>query len=206
MRTATSMSVSALRSRPVISQSIHTSRSLMVTHPTSLPWRSGSDRHLDVRSCRFCFGTVTAWISAMSISIGIAGAGQFAPSFLRLFAAHPDVHEVRLADVLLDRLAEMAGQYEVAVTYSSYEELLGSDVDAVAVFTQRWLHGPMVIAALEAGKHVYSTVPMAIDADDIAAIVGLVERTGMTYMRGETRHYYPTSVLFRRKITTGELR
>src|SRR5262245_55869471 len=121
MRTATSMRVSALRSRPVISQSIHTSRSLMVTHPTSLPWRTGPDRRLDV---------VNAWICAMSISIGIAGAGQFAPSFLRLFAAHPDVHEVRLADVVPDRLAEMAGQYGVAVTYSSYEDLLGSDVDA----------------------------------------------------------------------------
>ncbi len=43
----------------------------------------------------------------MTISIGIAGAGQFAPSFLRLWAAHPDVHEVRLADVMPDRLAEM---------------------------------------------------------------------------------------------------
>jgi predicted dehydrogenase len=141
----------------------------------------------------------------MSISIGIAGAGQFAPSFLRLFAAHPDVHEVRLADVLPDRLAEMAGQYGVAVSYSSYEDLLGSDVDAVAVFTQRWLHGPMVIAALEAGKHVYSTVPMAIDTDDIAAIVRLVERTGLTYMMGETSYYYPSSVFCRQKLAAGEL-
>ena len=141
----------------------------------------------------------------MSISIGIAGAGQFAPSFLRLFAAHPDVHEVRLADVVPDRLAEMAGQYGVAVTYSSYEDLLGSDVDAVAVFTQRWLHGPMVIAALEAGKHVYSTVPMAIDADDIAAIVRLVEQTGLTYMMGETSYYYPSSVFCRQKLAAGEL-
>lgn len=141
----------------------------------------------------------------MSISIGIAGAGQFAPSFLRLFAAHPDVHEVRLADVVSDRLAEMAGQYGVAVTYSSYEDLLGSDVDAVAVFTQRWLHGPMVIAALEAGKHLYSTVPMAIDADDIAAIVLLVEQTGLTYMMGETSYYYPSSVFCRQKLAAGEL-
>ncbi len=141
----------------------------------------------------------------MSISIGIAGAGQFVPSFLRLFAAHPDVHEVRLADVLPDRLAEMAGQYGVAVSYSSYEDLLGSDVDAVAVFTQRWLHGPMVIAALEAGKHVYSTVPMAIDTDDIAAIVRLVERTGLTYMMGETSYYYPSSVFCRQKLAAGEL-
>lgn len=141
----------------------------------------------------------------MTISIGIAGAGQFAPSFLRLWAAHPDVHEVRLADVMPDRLAEMAGRYGVAATYPTYEELLASDVDAIAVFTQRWLHGPMVIEALRAGKHVYSTVPMAIDADDIATIIGLVRETGLTYMMGETSFYYPSSVFCRNKLAAGEL-
>ena len=141
----------------------------------------------------------------MTISIGIAGAGQFAPSFLRLWAAHPDVGEVRLADVVPDRLAEMAAQYGIAVTYPSYDELLASDVDAVAVFTQRWLHGPMVIEALRAGKHVYSTVPMAVDADDIATIIGLVRETGLTYMMGETSFYYPSSVFCRDKLAAGEL-
>ncbi|HYU86981.1 MAG TPA: Gfo/Idh/MocA family oxidoreductase [Kribbellaceae bacterium] len=140
----------------------------------------------------------------MSISVGMAGAGQFAPSFLRLFAAHPDVHEVRLADVLPDRLAEMAAQHGITTTYSSYDELLASDVDAVAVFTQRWLHGEMVIQALRAGKHVYSTVPMAIEPDHIATIIELVERTGLTYMMGETSHYYPSSVFCRDKLAKGE--
>jgi predicted dehydrogenase len=134
----------------------------------------------------------------------MAGAGQFAPSFLRLFAAHPDVHEVRLADVLPDRLAEMAAQHGITTTYSSYDELLASDVDAVAVFTQRWLHGEMVIQALRAGKHVYSTVPMAIDPGHIATIIELVEQTGLTYMMGETSYYYPSSVFCRDKLAKGE--
>jgi predicted dehydrogenase len=141
----------------------------------------------------------------MSISIGMAGAGQFAPSFLRLFAAHPDVHDVRLADVLPDRLVETAAQHGITTTYSSYDELLASDVDAVAVFTQRWLHGEMVIRALRAGKHVYSTVPMAIDPEHIATIIELVKETGLTYMMGETSYYYPSSVFCRDKLARGEL-
>ena len=43
--------------------------------------------------------------------------------------------------------------------------MLESDVDAVAIFTQRWTHGPLVVQALRAGKHVYSAVPMAISED-----------------------------------------
>jgi predicted dehydrogenase len=140
----------------------------------------------------------------MTISIGMAGAGQFAPGFLRLFQAHPDVHDVRLTDLVPERTADLAGRLGITTTYASYDELLGSDVDAVAIFTQRWLHGEMVIQALRAGKHVYSAVPMAIDADDIATIVGLVKQTGLTYMMGETSYYYPSSVFCRGKLATGE--
>jgi predicted dehydrogenase len=140
----------------------------------------------------------------MSLSIGVVGAGQFAPSFLRLWIAHPDVTEVRLTDVLPDRLAAMAEQQGITTTYQSFEDMLASDVDAIAIFTQRWLHGEMAIQALEAGKHVYSTVPMAIQADHIARIVELVEETGLTYMMGETSYYYPSSVYCRQKLADGE--
>jgi len=140
----------------------------------------------------------------MSISIGVVGAGQFAPSFLRLWTAHPEVTDVRLTDVLPDRLAEVAERQGVSITYQSFEEMLASDVDAVAIFTQRWLHGEMAIRALEAGKHVYSTVPMAIEADQIARIIELVKETGLTYMMGETSFYYPSSVYCRDKLAKGE--
>jgi len=139
----------------------------------------------------------------MGISIGVAGAGQFAPSFLRLWSAHPDVSEVRLTDVIPERTAEMAAKQGITVTHASFEEMLESDVDAVAIFTQRWLHGEMAIKALEAGKHVYSTVPMAIEADQIARIIELVKETGLTYMMGETSYYYPSSVYCRQKLADG---
>jgi predicted dehydrogenase len=140
----------------------------------------------------------------MSFSIGLVGAGQFAPSFLRLWSAHPEVTEVRLTDVLPDRLAAMAERHGITTTYESFEELLTSDVDAVAIFTQRWMHGELAIQALEAGKHVYSTVPMAIHADQIARIIELVKETGLTYMMGETSYYYPSSVYCREKLANGE--
>ena len=47
--------------------------------------------------------------------------------------------------------------------------MLDGGLDAVAIFTQRWTHGPLVLQALRAGKHVYSAVPMAISEDEIAA-------------------------------------
>jgi predicted dehydrogenase len=140
----------------------------------------------------------------MPISIGIVGAGQFSRSFVPLFQAHPDVKEVRLAEVMPERLAAEAERHQIARTYSSMEELYASDVDAIAIFTQRWMHGEQVLKALDAGKHVYSSVPMAFSVEEIAAIVDKVRSTGLTYMMGETSYYYPSSVFCRKQLAAGK--
>src|SRR5690625_6257829 len=78
------------------------------------------------------------------------------------------------------------------------EEQLVSDVYSIAVFTQRWTHGEHALAALRAGKHVYSAVPMAIEEEEIRQITEEVQRTGLVYMMGETSQYNSAVVLARR--------
>ena len=140
----------------------------------------------------------------MGISIGVVGAGQFSRSFIPLFQAHPDVSEVRLTEIMPDRLKAEAERHGIEKTYATVDELYASDVDAIAIFTQRWTHGELALKAIQAGKHTYSSVPMAITADEIAAIVEAVKQTSLTYMMGETSHYYPSSVYCRQKIEAGE--
>ena len=81
----------------------------------------------------------------MGLKIGVCGAGSFASSFIPLFAAHPAVSEVRLAEVMPERRRAQAERFGLTQTYASLEELCASDVDAVAIFTQRWLHGPQAV-------------------------------------------------------------
>src|SRR5699024_6733085 len=99
----------------------------------------------------------------------------------------------------------LAARFDNASTVASFEDLLASDVDAVAIFTQRWTHAPYVKAALEAGKHVYSAVPMATEITDIESIIAEVDRTGLTYMMGETSYYNPATVYMREQIRRGAL-
>ena len=73
----------------------------------------------------------------------------------------------------------------------------------MAIFTQRWTHGPLVLQALRAGKHVYSAVPMAISEDEIARIIEAVRETGLTYMMGETSYYNPATVYARKRKAEG---
>ncbi|MBV2357169.1 Gfo/Idh/MocA family oxidoreductase [Streptomyces sp. J2-1] len=140
----------------------------------------------------------------MTFSLGIVGAGQFSGQFAALFHAHPGVRDVYVTDLLPERAEQLAATQGLAGTFPSYEAMLESpEIDAVAVFTQRWTHGPLVLAGLEAGKHVYSAVPMAITVEEISAIIDAVRATGLTYMMGETSHYNPATVHARQQIAAG---
>jgi predicted dehydrogenase len=138
------------------------------------------------------------------ISIGIVGAGQFAGQFSALFKLHPEVSAVHVTDLLPERAAELNRSQDLDGTFADFDAMLASDVDAVAIFTQRWTHGPLVVAALRAGKHVYSAVPMAVSEEEIAAIIDAVKQTGLTYMMGETSYYNPATVFARKRIADGE--
>ncbi|WP_381558793.1 Gfo/Idh/MocA family protein [Streptomyces eurythermus] len=142
----------------------------------------------------------------MTFSLGIVGAGQFSGRFAALFHAHPGVRDVYVTDLLPERAERLVAAHGLAGTFPSYAAMLESPaVDAVAVFTQRWTHGPLVTQALNAGKHVFSAVPMAVTAEEVAAIVATVRSTGLTYMMGETSHYHPATVLARARIAEGAL-
>ncbi len=140
----------------------------------------------------------------MGIRIGVCGTGAFARSFIPLFQAHPWVDEVVLADLLPERLAEQAAQFGIQRTFSSLDALCESNVDAIALFTQRHLHGPQTLQALAAGKHVYCAVPIAQSEEEIRAIVAAVAETRLIYMTGETSYYYPATIYCRNRFQQGD--
>ena len=140
------------------------------------------------------------------LHIGFVGCGSFVQHFIPLFKAHPYVGSVAVTDLIPERRIETSKKHGVTDIYDSFEDMLKSKkLNCIAIFTQRHLHGPLAIAALKAGKHVYSAVPMATSVEEIAQIVELVKQTGLTYSMGETGHYRPCSIFCRTKLKSGEM-
>ncbi len=140
----------------------------------------------------------------MSIKIGICGAGAFSRSFVPLFKNHPLVEEVVIADLLKERAEEHAKEFGISRIFCSLDDLCNSDIDAVAIMTQRQLHGPQTLQVLKAGKHVYSAVPVGQTLEEVKAIVATVEETGLIYMMGETSYYYPSTIYCRNRFKAGD--
>ena len=140
----------------------------------------------------------------MAIKIGICGTGAFAQNFIPLFKAHPLVGNIVLCDLDPKKLQENSKKHNLPDTCSSLDELCRKDVDAVAIFTQNWLHGPQAAQALRSGKHVYSAVPSAITMEEITDLVKAVNETGKIYMIGETSYYYPCALYCRERFRKGD--
>ena len=149
----------------------------------------------------------------MGINLGLVGLGSFGSAFAPLFASHPLVDSVILCDVEPDKIAKQLENPIIARKTSakvlSLDEVCKSDCDAVVVITQPWLHAPQCIQAMEAGKYVYSAVPVSCVPDDeeildwCGKIIDTVRRTGMEYMLGETTIYRPQTMFCRRMAQQG---
>ena len=140
----------------------------------------------------------------MGVSIGLVGCGAFGSHFMKLYRDHPDVDRFALCDIDPDKLAKKAAEHQVTETYDSLDAICGSDLDALVLITQPWLHAPQAIQAMEAGKHVYTAVPAAMTLEDCDALVAAARRTGQLYMNGETSYFRKECVWARQQAAEGK--
>ncbi len=137
------------------------------------------------------------------LKIVIVGCGRFSQFFVPLFKAHPVVEKVYVCDLKKDREEDFATRFGVERCESFEYALKSEDINAVAIFTQRFKHGQMVIDALKAGKNVYSSVPCAVSFEEIKEIARLVRETGLTYSMGETGFYRAPAIYCREEFKKG---
>lgn len=138
------------------------------------------------------------------ITVAFIGCGGFAKKFVPLMKEHPAVDKVYVCDLIREKAEEYAKNFDVEIIDSFEEVLENKAINCIANFTQRHLHGDIVIRALKAGKHVYSAVPMASAVEECQEIVRLVKEKDLIYLMGETCYYYPCAMYCREAYKEGK--
>jgi len=151
----------------------------------------------------------------MGISVGIIGLGAFGSAFADLFKEHPAVDRIALCDREPERVKKyiedpfFQDKFDAKDAYGSLDEICKSDLDALVIITQPWLHAQQCIQVMESGKHVWSAVPISCvpDGDEILdwcdRIIDTCVKTGQHYMLAETTYYHPEAMFCRRKAAEG---
>ena len=124
-----------------------------------------------------------------TINVAIVGLG-FGTQFIPIYKRHPKTNMYAICRRSRAGLDAVGNAFGVQRRYERFDDVLADpDVDYVHINSPLTDHGWMTIAALNAGKHVMCTVPMAITIEECGQIVRLVRETGLKYMMAETVLY-----------------
>ena len=123
------------------------------------------------------------------LRVGIVGL-EFGAEFIPIYQRHPKSEMYAVCQRNRTRLNEIGDKFGVPVRYDDYGEMLRDEnIDVVHINTPLQLHADHVVMALDAGKHVGCTIPMATSVEDCKRIVEAQRSTGLTYMMMETVVY-----------------
>ncbi len=140
-----------------------------------------------------------------TVNVAMVGLG-FGAEFIPIYQAHPNanVHAIcRRNENELNKVGDALG---IGKRYTQYEDVLSDpDVDFVHINSPIPDHARMSLQALDAGKHVMCTVPMATTIDECRQIVEKVNKTGLKYMMAETVVYSREFLFIKAMYEKGEL-
>jgi predicted dehydrogenase len=144
-------------------------------------------------------------MSDKQINVAMIGLG-FGAEFIPIYQAHPNANVYGICRRDEKALNEAGDQFGIEKRFTKYEDVLADpDVDYVHINSPIPDHAWMSLAALDAGKHVICTVPMATTIEECQQIVEKVAKTGLKYMMAETVVYSREYLFIKEMYEKGEL-
>ena len=144
------------------------------------------------------------------IRYGVIGAGVIANYMARAFTEGRDSIAVALADVNPEAAAKLAPTLGVTRIVADYRELLADpDIDAVYLATPPFLHRPMTVEALRAGKHVCCEKPFMLTQAEVREVIAAQQAAPHLNLKvncaSSRYHSAGTALRAKQMIAAGEL-
>lgn len=138
-------------------------------------------------------------------TVALTGMGYWGPNLARVLNQSSSCSFVAACDNNPKNLETIARQYPAITPYSSFDELLASDVDAIAIATPISTHYKLAKKALLAGKHVFVEKPIAHDAALARELVEIASEQKRVLFTGHTFIYSPAVIKVKELIDGGHL-
>ena len=124
--------------------------------------------------------------------IGIIGAGNFTGAVIlpSLKKNNENIKIIASANGL--SATTLAKKFDIAKATSDYHEALNdTEIDTIFVTTRHSQHASMAIQALKAGKHVFVEKPLAINNEELDALVETYNNSNTSVSVGFNRRFAP---------------
>lgn len=143
----------------------------------------------------------------MSVNVGVIGTGMIGQDHIRrLTDTVVGAQVVAVTDIDTERAKQVAAGVGARALDTGQDVITDPAVDAVVVTSSGPTHAEYVLAAVDAGKHVFCEKPLATTAEDCLRIVEAEEAHGSGLVQvGFMRRYDAGYRQMKRVIDSGEI-
>ncbi len=147
-----------------------------------------------------------ATMSKTKLRAGVIGVGV-GWNHVEAYQMHADSDCVAICDANPATLKERGDRFAIVPEnrHLDYKQLLKrDDIDAVSVALPNWLHEPVVMDALAAGKHVLCEKPLATDPDAAKRMRDAAKSAGKLLMVCYNHRFRPEIDWLKQQVLAGE--
>ena len=140
------------------------------------------------------------------VKAAVVGLGWPGMQHLKGYTIDPRSEVIAVCDLDEKRTQEVAKEHDIPNTYTNYLEMLeNKDIDAVSVCLPNFLHAPIAIDALNAGKHVLCEKPPARSAQEAREMADAAHQNSKTLMYALVQRFGGNSQKLKQLVQEGEL-
>lgn len=108
--------------------------------------------------------------------VGLLGAGYIIEAHAKSLNHLPNVEIVAVCDQSLERAEKASAAFGIPAVFTSLDEMLKSDIEAVHVLLPPNLHFDATRQIIESGRHVFLEKPMGISASECQSLTELATK------------------------------
>jgi len=109
------------------------------------------------------------------VGVGLVGCGNISDIYFQNAKKFSNIEIVACCDVFEERMRSKAKAYKIPQTGTLKDILDNPNIEIILNLTPPQSHAEITLAALNAGKYVYSEKPLAVELEDGKKIVELAE-------------------------------
>ena len=139
------------------------------------------------------------------LNVGVIGCGGISSVHIPALMDMEEAKIVAVCDTNAER-RQKAQEMTGADAYADWHDVIArKDIDIVHILTPHYLHAPMAIAFLKAGKHVLTEKPMASEIDAALEMIRTADECEPSLNVIFQNRYNVSTVLLKQEIESGKL-
>jgi predicted dehydrogenase len=141
----------------------------------------------------------------LPVKVGIIGCGVISDTYIKRLQSAKTIEVYSCADLDYQRAQAKAADFGIACVQTPGEMLADPAVQLVANLTHPRAHADVTLAAIEAGKHVYTEKPFATTRDDAQRIIQAARQRNVTVCGAPDTFLQPNIQALRQLVDSGQL-